>query len=1166
MSDTELTVGLRAETGGASKEFNQVADSLALLSAAARQLGETAKALSSSVERAEKSIAGVGTAAKSAAEGQNLLARATAANATASKEATSFARAHAQSLEQEYALTSKGATAFARDTAARLANAAAASRQAAAAKTVAGAASRSSLGGGAATAPTIGPALGVSGASATAATRSYGAVNSALATFRQRAAAASTAASAYAAAQDRSAAAAANAARQAHLLNLQFSLQIVGSSLKRAGEALLSFGGAAVAVAASYQQSFAQVQRTTQTSGKGADELRDKLIKLSTEVPHTFEDIAGVAALGGQLGIASKGIVAFTEVVTKLKVTTDLTYDAAGTAIGRLSQLLDVPSGQFENLASSILKVGVNSVATESQIVKTANNLASIGNLAGFSAPQVLGLSGALASLGIPPELARGTFEQLLAKMGTAASSTTGIVEDFAATSGKSVKQFQKDFSTDASGALVDYLTGVGKAGPGARDALAAVGITSVRYVPTLLKLAQNMNVYKKALQDATSGYVENTALAKQYATATNTVDARVTTLTNTFKSFLYNIGKNSLGPVAGFLDLLQGLAQGLADIAANPVGGTILLVVAAIAALVGVLAVAGGTIALVVGGFLALQVALGGFSLSALSGSAASTVLTGVLLETAAADAALAAASAAAAAGLDAEAISAAGAAAANGVVAANAGRATIAMRALSVLKFAGVVGGILAVGYGLAKIISGADIAAAGLDKVAKANKENKQLSPSALAASYKRTTPVLRQHDNDVSGKNGGEAQLNAKVNDAVSPVISKIGLGGNGNALVGAANDQIKAIDKQLASFVASGNPDKAAAALKQMGVSAADAGDKFPVYTTKLSNYNHALITAAGTGTGVVTSNKGVAESFKEQMKAIDDLVKSINDFTSIQAASVNAQIGFEQAIDDTAAAATKAGKAAKDASGNFNLQEQSGRDAESAMLSLADAGNKYTAQLVNQGASQKVVDANVAKTTAAVRSLGSQYGLAGSALDTFVATYVSSPHELPYNVQVNGLSEAEAALLRIQRPRTVTITANIDAGVARSTLGGLTKFNGGPVSGFASGGFTGSGGKFQKAGIVHAGEFVFNQESTNRIGIPTLMALMNNKALPRQTIIQAPAAGAGNGSGFIALEPSQFQQLVAAVATMPPVIVGNERVARAGNAANLNNAQRGANG
>ncbi|HHY3096376.1 TPA: phage tail length tape measure family protein, partial [Klebsiella aerogenes] len=36
--------------------------------------------------------------------------------------------------------------------------------------------------------------------------------------------------------------------------------------------------------------------------------------------------------------------------------------------------------------------------------------------------------------------------------------------------------------------------------------------------------------------------------------------------------------------------------------------------------------------------------------------------------------------------------------------------------------------------------------------------------------------------------------------------------------------------------------------------------------------------------------------------------------------------------------------------------------------------------------------------------------------------------------------------------------------------------------------GFASGGYTGSGGKYQPAGIVHKGEYVFDQESTNRIG------------------------------------------------------------------------------
>lgn len=49
--------------------------------------------------------------------------------------------------------------------------------------------------------------------------------------------------------------------------------------------------------------------------------------------------------------------------------------------------------------------------------------------------------------------------------------------------------------------------------------------------------------------------------------------------------------------------------------------------------------------------------------------------------------------------------------------------------------------------------------------------------------------------------------------------------------------------------------------------------------------------------------------------------------------------------------------------------------------------------------------------------------------------------------------------------------------------------------------GFASGGYTGPGGKFQPAGIVHKGEYVFDQASTNRIGVSQLEALRNGQPL-----------------------------------------------------------------
>lgn len=51
--------------------------------------------------------------------------------------------------------------------------------------------------------------------------------------------------------------------------------------------------------------------------------------------------------------------------------------------------------------------------------------------------------------------------------------------------------------------------------------------------------------------------------------------------------------------------------------------------------------------------------------------------------------------------------------------------------------------------------------------------------------------------------------------------------------------------------------------------------------------------------------------------------------------------------------------------------------------------------------------------------------------------------------------------------------------------------------------GFDSGGYTGEGGKYEPAGIVHKDEFVFTKEATRRIGVDNLYRLMNNGNLGR---------------------------------------------------------------
>ncbi|HFZ1817907.1 TPA: phage tail length tape measure family protein [Klebsiella pneumoniae] len=76
-------------------------------------------------------------------------------------------------------------------------------------------------------------------------------------------------------------------------------------------------------------------------------------------------------------------------------------------------------------------------------------------------------------------------------------------------------------------------------------------------------------------------------------------------------------------------------------------------------------------------------------------------------------------------------------------------------------------------------------------------------------------------------------------------------------------------------------------------------------------------------------------------------------------------------------------------------------------------------------------------------------------------------------------------------------PANIIAMASIAAQTA-SIVSNIQAFSG---VGFASGGYTGPGGKYQPAGIVHKGEYVFDQASTNRIGVSQLEALRNGQPL-----------------------------------------------------------------
>lgn len=387
------------------------------------------------------------------------------------------------------------------------------------------------------------------------------------------------------------------------LLNISFTLGAVTAGF-------LGADVAAIKAAADFESAFVQVERTANLSGAAAERFKQQLVDLSTSTPETFQTVSSIAALGGQLNIEAAALLNFTKATAEFAATSNVTAEDAGTALGRLGQLLPDVDDQYENLASSVLKVGVNSVATESQIISIATQIAGIGRNANLTTSDVIGLSGAIASVGVQPELARGTITRMFTQIQGAVASGGESLEAFGRLAGQSGADFAASWKSSPTDAIMALLNGINAQGPNAAAALESIGLASDRDLPTIQRLAQNTDVLTDALANASSGFADNSELQKQYGLISETLNAKAQILANNWQALMATIGESSRGGLGSAVDGLTGLVKAATAVADNPVGQWISIALLGFGGLVGVLGAVATGAALAAGNTLLLRAA----------------------------------------------------------------------------------------------------------------------------------------------------------------------------------------------------------------------------------------------------------------------------------------------------------------------------------------------------------------------------------------------------------------------------------------------------------------------------------------------------------------------------------------------------------------------------
>ncbi|GAL60405.1 putative phage tail protein [Pseudescherichia vulneris NBRC 102420] len=95
------------------------------------------------------------------------------------------------------------------------------------------------------------------------------------------------------------------------------------------------------------------------------------------------------------------------------------------------------------------------------------------------------------------------------------------------------------------------------------------------------------------------------------------------------------------------------------------------------------------------------------------------------------------------------------------------------------------------------------------------------------------------------------------------------------------------------------------------------------------------------------------------------------------------------------------------------------------------------------------------------------------------------------------------------------------VTGSVSSSGGSTPSGAYTSAANSGVSLYDSGGYTGPGGKFEPAGIVHKDEFVFTKEATAAIGVDNLYAMMRSAQgyASGGVVGRAPMLGLGNNAG-----------------------------------------------
>ena len=334
---------------------------------------------------------------------------------------------------------------------------------------------------------------------------------------------------------------------------------------------MVAIGTYAAKAAIGFDTALANVRKTADMTEEQLQKLGDSALELSTKQPVTAETILNIEALGAQLGVANDKLESFATVVSGLDIATNMDFETAGKEMAQFANITQMGQDKFQNYGSTIVDLGNHLATTEKDISAMALRLAGAGTAAKFSQADILGMSGAMSSLGIKAEAGGSAMTRIIQDISKNVANGTDKVQEYARVSGISAEEFANKWKTKPMEAIELLVEGLKKSSDSGEDmnvTLEKLGINNVRNSDTMRRLAGAGDLLRESVERANTAWDENSALQNEVDQRNESMASRLQVLKNKVDEIAITVGRPLVDAVIDALNACQPLIDGVANLA----------------------------------------------------------------------------------------------------------------------------------------------------------------------------------------------------------------------------------------------------------------------------------------------------------------------------------------------------------------------------------------------------------------------------------------------------------------------------------------------------------------------------------------------------------------------------------------------------------------------